>query len=303
MNTLTVTLSSLVDRTLLELLSPAEVSMTATLVSSISAGDTTFQLTNGADVNPSDIIEFGDELVLVTGKTADPTPSFTVQRAYFSTIAASHATTVVGYVNPRHPRIQVAEAIRRCFPRLEALGLPMVKTETFNTVADASYIVMPENTRKVLQVVDMLTPAGPIVLDRWRFWPDAPTVKFPTGRILRVGRYVMSDDDLEITYQVPYRWSNHPTAPISTSTIDLMEGSEDLPPMYASAWQLTRREISRQALELAQEWNQGEPSRSGVSAAFVRMKWQNFYQALDEARRLTTVPLHRPFIKTPKVWG
>jgi hypothetical protein len=92
-------------------------------------------------------------------------------------------------------------------------------------------------------------------------------------------------------------WSSHPTEPTESATVTLPEGAEDLPALYASAWAVSSREISRGEIDRAEEWNRSEPQRGGVSLSLSKMLWQNFYRSLDEVRRLSPLPVNRPYVK------
>ena len=304
MNTISVTLSSLVDRVLLELQDPTTMPLHSTLAAGITASETTLTLASADSVNISDVLECGSELMLVTGKTSDPIPVITVSRGYYSSTAAVHAIGAVVAVNPRHPRVRVADAIKRAYPRLEALGLPLVETTTMNRAAGAQYVVLAESTRDVLRVGYVHTVSGRWYdLGNWEMIDNYPTSLVASGKVLRLSSAISDDDDLQVTCQVPYRWSTWPAAPTEAATITMVEGSEDLPAVYATAWLLSRREIARTDLSRSEEWNQGEPSRGGVSAATVRLQWQEFYRALDEAKRLVpgSVPVHRPYLTMSRI--
>jgi hypothetical protein len=307
MSTVTVTLGQLVDRALLELQGPAEQGRRVVLAESdngLTAVDgTTFKLvegTDGSSVNPTDLIEFGSELLLVTAKTDDPEPLYTAARAYYQTTATTHASGTVGHLNPSHPRRRVAEGVRRSFARLEALGIPFRTVDTFTRQEGYAYLEMPANTREVLQVLYWGTDGRLRVLDGWRFFDTVPTGKFASGKALNVGYYVADEDELEIVYTTPYRWSSYPDEPDEDSTVEMREGSEDLPALYASAWSLSAREISRSELDRSEEWNRSEPQERGQSGALVRARWQEFYRALDEARRLDPPPQPLVYVPRPK---
>jgi hypothetical protein len=305
MSTVTVTLGSLIDRALLELQGPAEQGMRVVLADSglDNTGGTTFTLLaiDGiTSANPTDLIEFGSELVLVTEKTDDPVPVYTCARAYYMTTAAAHVAGSIGHVNPSHPRRRVAEGIRRSFARLEALGIPNRKVNTFVRSDGFSYLEMPADTRDVLQVLYWGTDGRLLPLDGWRFFDTVPTAKFSTGKALNLGRYVADEDELEIVYTTPYRWSSFPDDPTEDATIVMVEGTEDLPALYASAWVLSAREISRSELDRSEEWNRSEPLERGQSGALVRARWQEFYRALDEARRLDPPPQPLVYVRRPK---
>ena len=125
MITTSVTLGTLVDRTMLDLAGHADVPQVVSLTAALAAADLTFQLTDAGNVRVSGIIEFESELVLVTAVSDDAVPVITVSRGYYGTTAADHATSVPGFINPLYSRHRVAEAIRRSLSRLEALGVPL----------------------------------------------------------------------------------------------------------------------------------------------------------------------------------
>jgi hypothetical protein len=296
----TVTLDTFVDRALMELQGPAEVGARVVMGSNalVDGTDAQFLLTGTTQANPSDLIEFGSELLLVTAKTTDVDPLYTVARGYYgSTNAGAVAAGSVGTVNPTWSRMRVGEAVRRAFPRLEALGLPVVKSGTFTRTAGLQYVSMPTETRSVQRVGYFGEDGRFWEIDRWRYFEDVPTSVISTGKIVRLPAYVADTDALQITYTTPYRWSTWPSNPIGASTIGVPEGAEDLPSSYAVAWLLSAREISRSDLDRAEEWNRGEPQRGGVSLSLARAAWQNFYRQLDEARRLDPVTPARPYIK------
>ncbi len=303
MNTTSVTLGTLVERTLLELQSPGEQGLQVTLAVALGATDPTLTLALGAgSVNASDMLQFGDELMLVTAKSADVVPIFTVSREYYSSVAETHVVGTVGTVNPPFPIVRVTEAIRRSLARLEALGLPLVSGTTYTRVTDQQYVLLPENVREVLRVGYVTTETGEwFDLPQWQFIEDVPTAKFSTGKILRTPRFVSNTDELEVVVRTSYRWSTWPAPPTSVATVSLPEGAEDLPCAYAAAWLVGAREISRVQLDRAEEWNVGEPVRNGVSLSLLRAKWQDFYRLMDEARRLYVAPVHRPYRRMPKI--
>lgn len=303
MNTVTVTLGALVDKVLVDVQDPSTTPLHVVTATSLTSGAVTMTVTDAAAVNISDVLEIDSELLLVTGKNTDPIPVLTVARGYYGSVAASHSSASLAYVNPRHPRVRVAEAVKRCFTRLEGLGLPMIESDTFNREAGYQYVEMPSKVRDVLRVGYVHPTSGRwFDVGAWAFIDSVPTSLAASGKILRLSRFPADDDDLIVTFQVPYRWSTFPTAPTETSTITLLEGTEDLPAVYAVAWLSARREVARQDIARAEEWNQGEPSRGGVSGSTVRVQWQEFYRALDEAKRLfRTLPVSRPYVPAPRI--
>lgn len=302
MNTVSVTLGDLVDRATFELQGPNELALSTTATASMTTSSTSLTLADASAVNVNDVLEIGSELVLVTAKSADAVPVLTISRGYYQSTAAAHDSGDVVSVNPRHPRVRIADAVRRCFSRLESLGLPLSSAATLNREPGLKYAVVPEQVRDVLRVSYMSTDGKWWDLDKWEFVDDVPTGKVASGKLLRLPRYIMDDDDLEVVYRIPYRWSSHPAAPSESDTITMIEGSEDLPVLYAVAWLTARREISRTEIDRAEEWSAGEPSRGGVSSSVARLTWQEFYRSMDEARRLVQVfPVHRPFRKMQRL--
>lgn len=296
MNTISVTLGSLVDKALLELQSPMGAGRQVVMSGTVLTGPDSrqFTLQDDVTVSPSDVIQFSDELVLVTSVDGS---SVTVSRGYYDTLRLSYQDGQIGFVNPTWPRKRVAEGVKRSFARLEALGVPLVRSATFARPSGMQFIEMPSETRDVLHV-GYLDDSGRFWdIPNWRYFQDIPTSKVASGKILRLPSYVQDGDELEVTYRAPYRWANHPQAPYGDTTIEIPEGAEDLPAAYAAAWCLSAREVARTELDVAEEWNRGEPQRGGVSLSVVRAKWQEFYRALDEARRLNPIQAHRPYIR------
>lgn len=287
-----LTLDQLIDRTLFDLGNPGElgrqVVVGSTALTTVSS--TTLTLSDASGVNPSDIIELGNELVLVTSKSSDATPVLTVSRGYYGTTKSTHAEGTVGTVNPTHPRRRIAEAIRRSFTRLEALGIPYVKSATVNRETGEPVVQLPVDVREVYQVLYIGSDGKVYEMSRWEYFDDLPTAKFSSGKALNVSELVEDEDDLEIVYRAPYRWSTYPSDPTGDSTIEIPEGAEDLPSLYAAAWLVSNREISRLELDRAEEWGRTEMTQRGAGPALVRAKWQEFYRALDEARRLDPPP-------------
>lgn len=299
-----VSLAELVDRALLELRHPNEQGFRVVL-SDNGVNDpsfTSFQLANPDRVNPTDVIQFGDELVLVTAKSSAVVPTFTCARGYYGTTPESHPSGVAGTVNPAYPRFRVADAVRRSFTRLEAFGVHPVVSATFSRPAGQGYVEMPAGCREVYDVWFLSEDGRLHDLDRWRFDHSLPTNKFGSGCAVRLPYYVSDHDDLEIRYRMPFRWSSHPAPPDADSTVDMPEGTQDLPSLYAAAWLVAAREISRMEIDRSEEWQRTELVMDrGSPGGLVRAQWQAFYRSLDEARRLMMVPARRQYFRMPKV--
>lgn len=300
MNTITVTLGELVDHTLQEVQNAQEVGLTVVRNDALDATQTTFTLTGHERVNISDVLEFGTELMLVRDKSADANPVFTVTRGHYQTTAVAHGTNETGTVNPQFNRRRVAEALDRSLPSMEANGLVLVLNTVLPVIEDTDLDVthkrlmlqLPPETREVVSVSRGLVEAR-----NWEFIDNLPLSNYPNGRVVRMSRWSKLGDEYNVTYKVPFRWSNHPTFPVEADTLTLPEGTEYVPCAFAKAWLSSGREFSRQQIDRSQEWNVGEPARGGVSLSTVRALWQEYYRALDEARRLEPQMLRRPFFR------
>lgn len=300
MLTVTKTLDSLVDDALAEIARYDERGFR--VVSTSNLGDTTgttVTIDNGLRVSPSDVIEFDNELVLVTAVSADPIPVLTIARGYDGTTAATHASGTAGTVNPIFARRRIARWVQRAFARLEAKGIFNVASAALYRTTGEEYFVLPADCRDVLRVgyMDGYGRFEPKV-DGWRFFDDMPTSIIPSGRIVRVPRYIQDTDQLIVTYRAPFRWSTYPSEPVGSSTISMPESTQDLPSMYAACCAATGREMSRQDVDRSEEWNRSQGYTSGISTGLVRQKWQEFYSAVDDARRLYVPEIPRPFVRS-----
>ena len=82
--TTTVTLGGLIDDTLEMLYRTSERPFQVTVGSSAldSPTDTTLTVDDASRVQATDVLEIGDELMLITAKSDDSTPVLTVSRGY-----------------------------------------------------------------------------------------------------------------------------------------------------------------------------------------------------------------------------
>lgn len=300
MLSVTKTLDSLVDDALAEIARYDERGYRVLTTSDMSdTTGTTLSIDNGLRVSASDVIEVDNELMLITATSADPNPILTVSRGYDGTTAATHTSGTPGTVNPMFARRRIARWVVRAFARLEAKGIfNVVSTQLYRTAGE-EYFVLPGDCRDVIRVgyMDSYGRFEPKI-DGWRFFDDMPTTLIPSGRIVRLPRFLADTDQLIVTYRAPYRWSNYPADPDGSSTISMPESTQDLPPMYAACCAATGREMSRQDIDRSAEWNRSQGYTSGISTGLVRQKWQEFYQAVDDARRLYVPDIPRPFVRS-----
>lgn len=263
-----------------------------------TVGATTCSLTDATRINVSDVLEFGAEMVLVTGKTSDPVPVLTVARGYDGTIPATHAPSSLGMANPQFGRRRVGLVVQQAFTRLDQARVFCVTSTVMNRTVGKQYIEMPSNTRQVLRVgiFDTTTNRFDEQVDGWRFFDDIPTTVVTSGKIVRLPRFISDTDNLSVTYRIPYRWSSYPTAPTGPESIVIPEGCQDLPSMYATARLISRRELSRLDLDRSEEWNRSQGVVNGITQGAVRQAWSEFYKSLDEAKTLNVFTVPRPYV-------
>jgi len=304
MQTSSVTLGTLIDRALYELEAPAERGAPLVMGSDFleNTTDTQFTLSTG-ELSVSDIAEFGSELVLVTAKSADVDPIYTVSRGYYGTAKAVQAAGDLGSKNPQFARRRVADAVDRALPRLEALGVPMITSATMSRTADLRQLELPATCRQVLQVLYVNATSGRVLeLEGWFQYDTVPTGVSSTGKLLMLPWYVKNSDSLHLVYSTPYVWATA-SFPDETATLTLPIGAEELPSTYAAAMMVAGREVSRQELDRSEEFSRTSNLQQNSGGALVRATWQNFYRTLDEVRRVVTfeVPTARPLRTRPKV--
>lgn len=299
MNLVTVPLSTLVERALKPVRGPYEVGQPVVRAASLDAVQNTFTLSTL--VAPTTVLEFGTELMYVTLRSNDPNPVYTVIRGYFGTTAVTHGANEPGLISPTFTRRAAMDGVISSINAIDAV-MPIVVSQRITPVDDPAETVegrtilpMPEETREVWEV-----RYGLDRLPRWYLEKDLPTVEYSTGKVIRLPYGWPTDKPLLVTYSVPYRWSSFPDEPDETASIDLPEEAAQLPALYASAWLLSGREVSRHDIDRSEEWARTEPLRGGVSGQMVQRKWQEFYRSLDEAQRLDKPLPRRPFVGVPR---
>ena len=245
-------------------------------------------------------LELGSEVCLVTGVSADTVPVITVNRGYVNTTKSAHPTGTTVKIEPLWTREEVARWVKRAYNVVFNKYLPRKVTDVYTREDDLQYITLPTDTLQVFSVRHMSTVSGRVVdIGQWRWETDIPGELVSTGNLLRVPSTIENDDELIVVYQRPYTWTGTGT---EDDTIDQPYGSEDLAPLWASAYAMARREVSRSELDKIEEWNQDQAIRAGVNLRAIRDAWGEFYRRLDEARDLHPVPRHRPYRKMPRSW-
>ncbi len=297
--TTTLTLGGLIDDTLEMLYRASERPFQVDVGSDAldSATDTQLTVSDASRVQQTDILEFGDEMCLVTGKSSDVTPVVTVARGYAGTTASSgHATGTVALINPPWPRSSISSYVQRGIGSLLNSQLPATTVESMTRTTDMQYIVMPELTMRVYSVRHLIGQTGRIIdLGGWQFEQDMPTGLISSGKALRLPTSVENNDSVIVMYQLPYTFNGSG----ETATIAIPLGAEDIPALWAAAYSVSRREISRMDVDKIEEWNQDAAMRQGVNLRWARELWGEVYRRVDEAKSMQNLPRNRPFRKTP----
>lgn len=309
--TSTVTLGFLIEETLQALYRDAERPLQFNLgTGGINNSQTSVPLSSAASVNIGDVVEVGMERMRVTDTltTAPPSPhtTLTVVRGYAGTPKATAVEGAVVLLNPLWGRYDVKRAIMRSFGSIR-VQVPLTKAEQYLPVSGKNYAVMPADTLDVVSV-GFLGDTW-MELPGWDYRDGLPTSLVATGKIVTLPQMVAEADQVTITRRVPYVWTDVSAGDGSTTddpaeddTIEVPLDGEDLPSLYAAAYRVARREITRIELDRVEEWNQEAAIRQGVNVRMVQMFWQTFYQRLDEVHRLyPTRIVRRPFRKMPRL--
>lgn len=257
-----------------------------------NASDNQFTLQSGDEnlIAVTDVVEFGDELVLVTAKSTDATPKFTCQRGYLGTTAVAHTAGTVGRKNPPWARYQAQRYIKRFFDILAPQYLPNLQVLSLTPASDKSIVEIPANVMQVYEVRYSEPNSLKIIyIDNWVFHENLPTTVSSTGKALQLPAVVTDNDTILVTVSEPWEFTG------SDPSITVPDAMNGLAPLYAAAVMLTNREVGRTEVDQIEEWNDSAAIRQGVNLRLIRMIWQDFYRLLDEARRVVRVPRHRPY--------
>lgn len=298
--TVQLTLGTLIDDTLARLYRnderPRQVTLGGNTLTS-SSSDTTFNLASGHEawLGTQQLVEFDSEVVLVTAKSNDATPEYTCSRGYLGTTLAAHTGT--GLVDPLWTRKQVEDAIKKLTSGKLNVWLPQLTSAVFTPVVVSSttkqFIEMPTNAMQVFDVRWQYTTSGKMIhFDSWDFEQTLPALTgITTGKAVVFSKLLASDQNLIVTYQTPWGFSDTTEAGVISAPV----GASNLFELYASAYLLTGHELTRLEVDGVDEWSKEASIRQGQNRSMIRDAWQAFYNELDEARRIHPVPKRRVY--------
>lgn len=244
-------------------------------------------------VNVTDLVETeaGEQLLIVEKSDTDV---FTVDRAYNDTENGGRVFTGSKIqINPQWGRTEVDRWVRRFFSTAGNVYLPSLKTDILFRETGDRIVVLPADVMEVKSVRAQGTDGAIVGLAGWSHERDLPTTIYPTGQGLTTPVTIDDDDELWVTYTSPYDTSG--------DDVDVQVGFEDLAVLWAAAYAVGRREVSRMDLDSIQEWNQQTAIRNGQNLRLMRELWGEFYRRTDEARKVHYVPKHRPYRAMPKI--
>lgn len=297
----TITLEELVEDTLSTVYHDSERPLRVAVGSSplATSSSTTFTLAIApSSLAVTDLLEFGEELMVVTAISADADPVYTVTRGYAGTTALGGVATGE-YISkqPLWPRIRVRDAILQYFKRDV---LPAITSEQYNIDSSTiQQITLPANTMRVLAVRFSNPLDGRIIdLPYWQFEDYLPAVIASTGKALRVSKTIVLADEIIVTRRIPWEFvTSQDLNPAAGDSILMPYGSQNLPVLYATAYLLSGREVKRSDLSSVGEYTQETAIRNGTNIRLVAARWKEFWAAVDDARSVQVIPKHRPFRK------
>lgn len=288
----------------------------------------TFTLTDVSSVNPGMVVELGQELMLVTGKSTDSTPILTCQRGWYGSPIRSAGGNIGDQiiVNPTFPRYHLANNVVKCLQGPMTVNIPEVVSYITQATTNQFYLNLPTDCIKPVRLAYRIvyTSGGTYPfqafqdLSGWHYDADLPTgpdaygnVTFPTGKIINIPPQLAiigvnaptSNVDMFVTYERQYQWTpaaggattNKPN--LETDTVNLPLGGEDLPAMYAAYYEVSGREISRLQVDRLEQWQQEASVRTGVSIRMIQAWQQQFTQRMEDAKKIKPQRVNRPYRK------
>lgn len=264
-----------------------------------NAGDVTFTLSSGS-LEVTDLAETPTgEVMLVTAKSADADPVYTVARAYVGTPNVGAVPTGTALLrNPQFFRWDLRRHIVRWF-RVHSGQVPLVRTRQVTLTSGAGYIEVPSDVIDVVSVGQLKASTWWARSHAFEFVRDLPS-GFPgvsTGQALFLPSALQKQGTtFYVTETIEYTWSTGGTEPLDeTDTVPMHRGTEHVPSVYAAAMAVSGRELSRLQVDRSEEWNLEESVRQGVNLRMVRDLWATYYRLLDDARRRLRIPRYRPY--------
>jgi hypothetical protein len=135
-------------------------------------------------------------------------------------------------------------------------------------------------------------------LGAWEFERHIPTAVSANGAAITFHTTEVSeDDDLIVVYKRPWQTADEVLNEDVPQDLIVPVGAEDLPSLWAAAFLVSGREISRTQIDDIESWATGAPMRFGNSDRLIRQSWQTFYSRVDEVKKIHVEPHVRPFIK------
>lgn len=271
------------------------------------------------EVNATDILEYGQEIIFITRRASTtPDPTLKGIRGYGGT--PNEGAILNGEVmtkGPRWKRFHIARAIVRGLNGTIGRYLPMtVETTIVTNSGTPSFVALPDDTLDVVRVgIERDWISGPHWFDDWTYRRDFSMS--PTNQALQLpaATWSMVTDHLLVRRKIPYGWrdpANLTALPLARPPwgsegeeylVRLWAGTEDLVALYAAAFCVMGREVSRIELESMEQWSVDTAQRYQVNLRMVQMLWTQFYERFNEARPQHRFETVRPFRRRVTISG
>lgn len=261
------TVGQVIDRTQRQLMS-GTVEERNKLASAISATATSISFLydlNG--IRSGAMIQIDSEIMYVwetnpVGKTV------TVERAQNGTVAASHSTGDIVYVNPKFPRHQILEALN---DELADLGSPMnalfqVKTVDFTYNASRRQI----NLQAAGEIIDLVDVRYRYIatdyktVNNVKLMRNMPTKDFPSGYALQIDSVIPSSE-VRVTFRAPFNRVSQEVDNLQ-QIAGFPESAEDILVMGAQIRLVAPREVKRNFTESQGDTRRAEEVPNGAVA-------------------------------------
>jgi hypothetical protein len=269
----------------------------------LTTNSTVLSILPPEEISPTDRLERGHEIMLVTAKDESTSPpQFTVIRNYELTPnegAAPSGTALLK--NPRWKRYDVYRALLQGLRGAVWTNLPFTVEDQYPITGMARTIPLPEDTLGVARVgYDNDPYFGVRWVDDWQYIRDYGGS--PVLQVSPVQAIVTST--LRVKRKVEYPISVDPvpeTAVGEQAKVTLWRGTEDIVALWAAAYRMTGREMGRAEVNAMESWNVDAAQRRDVNIKAVQTIWNQVYSRLDEAKRTHPQDIHRPYRRRHRV--
>jgi hypothetical protein len=306
-STTDVTLATLIEDTLNILMRTGERPLLVTVDAANPLdddADTSVDVTDASDLSVHDRLEWGTEISVITAISSN---TLTLARAQYGTTAdtAGQAAGAQAVVNPTWERHLVQRTLERYLQSSLPAALPFRDVVKSSRTTDKGWVELDAAVMQVFELYLIDSQGEKDNIDQFEFQPTWPTDLATSGKVCKVPTWVADDTDLYLLVEKPYQWyatggttARDPNAPTAeTDVVRLLHGSDELPSLYAAAYLVTGRELTRLELDAVDEWNQEAALRQGISIRIVREFWMQYHERLQDQKAQHWMRKGRPFVR------